>query len=66
MTGGAPDDEIQALLAAMRSAVQHRRAEYERMLERQRDLEEAIGRARRMLEARRSGEEADRLPTDPS
>jgi len=29
MTEGTPDQEVQALLAAMRSAVQHRRAEYE-------------------------------------
>lgn len=49
-SGPPGPDEMQALEAELRSAVQLQRAEYERIRERQRELEATVERARQALE----------------
>ena len=53
------DDELSALEANLRGARQHRDAEYERMLEMQREVEALVERASALLRRDRPGAPAD-------
>ena len=57
------DDDLRTLEADLRRALQHQRAEYERMLEMQREIESLMERARTLLENK--GAERPRSETPP-